>query len=97
MFLFAGWRDHSNDSLESFIGENLSIYQAQWLQKQCEALGQTRAQRAQLLQAIVKEWLLDQPAEAWDKLDSGDIARLAVNEFILRHHAEFLPLSPLRK
>jgi hypothetical protein len=52
MFSFDSSSGHSNDSIESFIGENLSIYQAQWLQGQCRALGQTRAQ---VFEAVVKE------------------------------------------
>ena len=81
----------SNDSAESFIGENLSIYQAQWLKNQCRPLGQTRAQ---ILEAILKEWLLDHPHEVWEKLESGEVARRAMNDFILRHHEEFLPVPP---
>jgi hypothetical protein len=90
MFSFDSSGRHSNESIETFIGENLSIYQAQWLQSQCRALGQTRAQ---IFEAVVKEWLLDHSAEVWE-LNPGVIARLAMNDFILRHHAEFLPLSP---
>lgn len=93
MFSFDSWSEYPNESIESFIGENLSIYQAQWLQNQCRALGQTRAQ---IFEAVVKEWLLDHPAEVCE-LHSGVIARLAMNDFILRHHAEFLPVSPLRQ
>ena len=88
MSLFDSSPNYSNDSAESFIGENLSVYQAQWLKNQCSALGQTRAQ---ILEAILKEWLLDHPHETWAELGSGEVARRAMNDFILRHHEEFLP------
>ena len=82
--------DDSNESAEAFIGDNLSLYQARWLKVQSDALGESRAQ---LLEAIVKEWLLDHPEEASRKLASGDLARRAMNDFMLHHHREFLPLS----
>ena len=91
MFSFDSWSGHPNESIESFIGENLSIYQAQWLQNQCLALGQTRAQ---IFEAVVKEWLLDYPAEVYE-LHPGVIARLAMNDFILMLVVSNTPLSVL--
>ncbi|MBV8214509.1 MAG: hypothetical protein JOZ08_14950 [Verrucomicrobia bacterium] len=85
--------NHPDDSQEFFIGENLSSYQAEWLWTQSEALGQTGGQ---MLEAILKEWLFDHPQETMLKLDQGGIARRAMNEFIVRHHKEFLPLSCIR-
>ena len=82
---------HSDDSAASFTGENLSIYQAHWLQHQSDALGQTRAE---ILMAIVKEWLLNHPDKELAKLDEGEIARWAIGEFIVLHHREFLPVIP---
>ena len=91
MSLFDSSPNYSNDSAESFIGENLTIYQAQWLKNQCSPLGQTKAQ---ILEAILREWLLEHPHEVWEKLESGEVARRAMNDFILRHHKEFLPVPP---
>jgi hypothetical protein len=80
----------SNESAEAFIGDNLSLYQSRWLKIQCETL---RESRAQLLEAILKEWLLDHPEEASRRLERGELARRAMNDFMLRHHSEFLPVS----
>jgi len=87
MILFGG----SNESAEAFIGDNLSLYQSRWLKIQCEALGESRAQ---LLKAILEEWLLDHPGEASRRLERGELARRAMNDFILHHYREFLPVSP---
>jgi hypothetical protein len=91
MSLFDGSANSPNDSAESFIGENLSIYQAQWLKNQCDVLQQTRSE---ILEAILREWLLDHPCEEWENAQTGAVARHAVSEFILRHHKEFLPVLP---
>ena len=93
MFSFDGWSVHTNDWVESFIGENLSIYQARWLKSQCDALGQTGGK---ILEAVLKEWLLNHPQEVWEKLPNGEIARRAMNEFIVRHHKEFEPVLSSR-
>ena len=85
MFLFGD----SNESIEAFIGDNLSIYQIRWLQKQAEAL---RESKTQLLESILKEWLLNHPEASSKRLETGEFARRAMNDFILLHHQEFLPV-----
>jgi hypothetical protein len=90
MFLFDGSFGDSNESTEAFIGDNLSLYQVRWLQHQAEAL---RESKAQLLEAILKEWLLNHPEETSRRLERGELARRAMNDFILLHHQEFLPMS----
>jgi 3-methyladenine DNA glycosylase AlkC len=91
MFVFGASSQYPDDSAESFIGENLSIYQAKWLTNQCNILQQTRSQ---ILEAILREWLLDHPNEDWQESQAGEVARRAVSEFILRHYKEFLPVPP---
>jgi hypothetical protein len=91
--MFDSSPSHPDDSAEIFIGENLSIYQADWLRNQSEALGQTRAQ---ILAAILKEWLLNHPDEDLLETAAGGIARRAMSEFIVRHHKEFLPMCSNR-
>jgi hypothetical protein len=91
MFIFGSLIWDEDDSGESFIGENLSIYQAQWLRTQGEALGQTRTA---ILEAVIKEWLADRSPDDWANLKAAEIARRALGEFVLRHHAEFLPIVP---
>jgi hypothetical protein len=91
MFLCDRWPWHPEDSAEAFIGDNLSIYQSQWLYRQSEALGQPRTI---ILENILKEWSSSNSADVPDEpnaVETAAIARRAVSEFILRHHEEFLP------
>ena len=43
-----------------------------------------------MLEAIMTEWLELNPPDVWEELDEVEIGRRAVQEFILRHHDEFL-------
>ena len=75
--------DHS---VEAFIAENLSIFQARWIKIQSETLLKTKVE---ILEEILTEWFATnppEPCESW--------IEAAVGDFILRHHAEFLPVSP---
>jgi hypothetical protein len=80
--------DHS---VESFIGENLSIFQARWIKIQSETLLKAKAE---ILEEILTEWFATNPPEACESWKEGELVRRAVGDFILRHHAEFLPVSP---
>jgi hypothetical protein len=80
----------SNDEVESFIGENLSIFQSKWLRTQSEAL---RTTRTEILEAILTEWLAAHPPAIYEYWQDGELVRRAVADFILCHHAEFLPMS----
>ncbi|MBV9731954.1 MAG: hypothetical protein JO275_04195 [Verrucomicrobia bacterium] len=85
---------HDSDEFTgSFIGENLTIFQARWLLIQSEALGQSRND---LFEAILREWFLSVPPVLWMGKGQGEIARQAVGDFILRHYPEFLPVSSSR-
>ena len=83
----------SNDSIASFIGENLTLFQAQWLEIQSKALGQPRND---LFEAILREWFLSVPPDLWVGKSQGEIARRAVGDFILRHYPEFLSVADSR-
>jgi hypothetical protein len=61
--------DHA---VESFIAENLSIFQARWIKIQ----------------------FATNPPQACESRIEAELVRRAVGDFILRHHAEFLPVSP---
>ena len=89
----------SNDSLpegfdhsvESFIAENLSIFQARWIKIQSETLLKTKVE---ILEEILTEWFATNPPPARESWKEAELVRRAVGDFILRHHAEFLPVSP---
>jgi hypothetical protein len=82
--------DHS---IEAFIGENLSIFQVHWIKTQSEALAKSKTE---ILEGILTEWLASNPSDAGESGREGGLVRRAVGDFILRHHAEFLPVSPFR-
>ena len=80
--------DHS---VESFITENLSIFQARWIKTQSETLLKTKVE---ILEEILTEWFATNPPPARENWIKAELVRRAVGDFILRHHAEFLPVSP---
>lgn len=84
-----GSGEATNDSLDSFIRQNLPVFLVRWLVRQSEALQQTKSD---LLGGILREWFAATPPRAWAGLDEGEIMRRAVGEFMLRHHEEFLPV-----
>jgi hypothetical protein len=87
MLPFDGSAKNRNDSSESFIRENLSRSQGRWLQRQSDALRKTKSD---LLDTILIEWFAHNPPDVWEALDEIEIGRRAVEEFIMRHHSEFL-------
>jgi hypothetical protein len=90
MLIFGNSQKYPDDSAESFIIQNLSPYCALWLSRQSEALGETRTV---LLQNILREWLATHAGDVPDDVDVTEIAREAVDEFIVCHHDEFLPVN----
>jgi len=43
-----------------------------------------------MLDAIMAEWFELNPPDVWEEMEEVEIARRAVEEFILHHHEEFL-------
>lgn len=77
--------------VEPFIAENLSIFQARWIKIQSEILLKTKVE---ILEQILTEWFATNPPQACKSWIGAELVRRAVGDFILRHHAEFLPVSP---
>lgn len=92
MLIFGNSQRYPDDSEESFIIENLSAYCILWLNRQSEALGQSRSL---ILQNILKEWFAMHAQDVSKNLDAcvSVIAKDAVSEFIVRHQEEFLPIN----
>jgi hypothetical protein len=80
--------DHS---VESFITENLSIFQARWIKIQSETLLKPKVE---ILEEILNEWFAANPPPECESWIKAELVRRAVGDFILRHHAEFIPVSP---
>jgi hypothetical protein len=92
MLIFGNSQKYPDDSEESFIAENLSAYCLLWLNRQSEALGETKTV---IFERILTEWFAMHVREVPNNLDAyiAEIAREAVSEFIVRHHDEFLPIN----
>jgi hypothetical protein len=92
MRIFGNSQKYPDDSEESFIVENLSAYCLLWLDRQSEALGETKTV---IFERILTEWFALHVREVPNNLDAyiAEIAREAVSEFIVRHHDEFMPVN----
>jgi hypothetical protein len=73
---------HSESEIEKFIDENLSPFHVRWLTMQSQALGHTRTR---IFEAILSDWLSRRPSRNRQGTPDSEIARQAVEEFILRY------------
>jgi hypothetical protein len=80
--------DRSETEIEEFIDENLSPFQASWLTRQSQAFGHTRVR---ILEAIISDWLSRYSCRDRQRTPDNEIARRAVEEFILRYESRFFP------
>jgi hypothetical protein len=71
---------------EKFIDENLSPFHVRWLTMQSQALGHTRTR---IFEAILSDWLSRYPSRNRQRTPDNEIARQAVEEFILRYESRF--------
>ena len=72
--------------IEKFIEENLSSFHVRWLTMQSQALGHTRIR---IFEAILSDWLCRRPCRNRQGRPESEIARQAVEEFILRYQSRF--------
>lgn len=70
--------------IEKFIDENLSLFQVSWLTMQSQALGHTRTR---IFEAILSDWFSRRPSRNRQGTPDSEIARQAVEEFILRYQS----------
>jgi hypothetical protein len=73
---------HSESEIEKFIDENLSPFHVRWLTMRSQALGHTRTR---IFEAIISDWLSQRRSRNRQGTPDGEIARQAVEEFILRY------------
>jgi hypothetical protein len=78
---------HSESEIEKFIDENLSPFHVGWLTMQSQALGHTRTR---IFEAILSDWLSQRQSRDRQGTPDSEIARQAVEEFILRYQSRFL-------
>jgi len=80
--------NHLNQ-IASYIRSNLTNFQRRWLATQSEALG-TSSER--VMSEVLVEWLAQHRNVKHKGSSLGDILPQALDDFIARHHQEFLPV-----
>jgi hypothetical protein len=77
------------NQIASYIRSNLSDFQRQWLATQGEALN---ISSEQIMSDVLAEWLTRHRHATRNGNFIGDFLQQALEDFILRHHEEFLPV-----
>jgi archaellum biogenesis protein FlaJ (TadC family) len=80
------------NQIASYIRSKLTDLQRQWLATQSEALNTSSKQ---IMNDVLAEWLIRHRDATRNSSSFGDFLQEALEEFISRHHEEFLPLVAL--
>jgi hypothetical protein len=75
--------------IASYMRQTLTDSQRQWLATQSEAL---KISSEQVMSDVLGEWLFRHLEQAGNGGSLGDFLPEALEEFISRHHEEFLPV-----
>ena len=75
--------------ISSYMRQRLSASQRQWLATQSEALN---ISSEQVMSDVLSEWFVRHREAASNGGSLGDFLEEALEEFISRHHEEFLPV-----
>jgi hypothetical protein len=75
--------------ISSYIRQRLSDSQRQWLATQSDAL---EISSEQIMSDVLSEWFVRHREAASDGSSLGDFLPEALEEFVSRHHEEFLPV-----
>jgi hypothetical protein len=75
--------------ISSYMRQRLTALQRQWLATQSEALN---ISSEQVMSDVLSEWFVGHREEASNCGSLGDFLPEALEEFISRHHEEFLPV-----
>jgi len=78
------------NQLTSYIRSKLTDYQRQWLATQGQALS---ISSEQIMNDVLAEWLTRHREAAGNGNSIGDFLQEALEDFISRHHEEFLPVG----
>ncbi|HZC34201.1 MAG TPA: hypothetical protein VE242_01240 [Chthoniobacterales bacterium] len=76
--------------LPAALQSSLTHFQIAWLRTQVQAMN---ISYEELSKRILNEWLSNHPEMLQGGRDSKEIIRHALDEFIQRHSADFLPVS----
>ena len=79
------------DQIDPAVAEALTTYQVEWLFRQCQDL---RFKKLQILRQALFEWIRDHPDYRFSDGTFGSVMRVALQNYMNLHEAEFVPVRP---
>jgi hypothetical protein len=79
------------DQIDPVVAEALTPYQVEWLFRQCQDL---RLKKLQILRQALFEWIDEHPDYRFSASTFGYVMRVALENYMNRHEAEFVPVRP---
>jgi hypothetical protein len=79
------------DEIDPVVAEALTTYQVEWLFRQCQDL---RLKKLQILRQALFEWVGEYPDYRFSASTFGYVMRVALENFMNRHNAEFISARP---
>jgi hypothetical protein len=77
--------DDGTNEVDPWVRTQLSTHHLRWLEKQRSAVDPT-----EVLKFALAEWVVRHPEDWFGETDVGVAIRRALDEFIVRHQAEFV-------
>ena len=74
------------DQIDPAVAEALTTYQVEWLFRQCQELS---FKKLQILRQALFEWVDEHPDYRFSVSTFGSVMRIALENYINRHQAEF--------
>ena len=75
------------DQIDPVVAEALTTYQVEWLFRQCQDLS---LKKLQILRQALFEWVNEHPNYRFSASTFGYVMRVALENYINRHNAEFI-------
>ena len=79
------------DQIDPVVAEALTLYQVEWLCRQCKDL---RLKKLQILRQALFEWIDEHPEYRFSASTFGYVMRVALENYMCRHEAEFVSVRP---
>jgi hypothetical protein len=79
------------DEIDPVVAEALTTYQVEWLFRLCQDL---RFKKLQILRQALFEWVGEHPGYRFSASTFGYVMRIALENYMNRHKAEFISATP---
>jgi hypothetical protein len=79
------------DQIDPVVAEALTTYQVEWLFRQCQELS---FKKLQILRQALFEWVDEHPDYRFSVSTFGSVMRVALENYMNRHQAEFMSARP---